>query len=73
MRPEECPTFCATAGTSGSALYGSLDDDRQMLMDIEQNIANLERSLIHKNPGNNNTNRYMVLKFGIKTTIAKSI
>lgn len=51
MRPEECPTFCANTGASGSALYGSLDDDRQMLMDIEQNIANLERSLIHKSPG----------------------
>ena len=29
---------------SGNDAYDALDDDQQMLIDIEQNIANLERS-----------------------------
>lgn len=34
--------------------YDSLDDDQQKLLDIEQNIANLEKNLIHGN-------RYLML------------
>lgn len=35
----------STASFTGSQAYEILDDDQQMLIDIEQNIANLERSL----------------------------
>lgn len=35
----------STASFAGSQAYDILDDDQQMLIDIEQNIANLERSL----------------------------
>lgn len=36
----------STASFTGSQAYEALDDDQQMLIDIEQNIANLERSLV---------------------------
>lgn len=35
----------STASFAGSQAYDILDDDQQMLIDIEQNIANLERTL----------------------------
>lgn len=35
----------SSASFAGSQAYNILDDDQQMLIDIEQNIANLERSL----------------------------
>ena len=34
----------STASFADSHVYDILDDDQQMLIDIEQNIANLERS-----------------------------
>lgn len=35
----------STASFAGSQAYDILDDDQQMLIDIEQNIANLEKNL----------------------------
>lgn len=35
----------STASFTGSQAYDLLDDDQQMLIDIEQNIANLERTI----------------------------
>lgn len=35
----------STASFAGSQAYDVLDDDQQMLIDIEQNIANLERTI----------------------------
>lgn len=35
----------STASFAGSQMCDMLDDDQQMLIDIEQNIANLERTL----------------------------
>lgn len=47
--------YSAPDGSAGSWLnndvYDALDDDQQMLIDIEQNIANLERSFIQGRRG----------------------
>jgi hypothetical protein len=36
---------------SGNDVYDALDDDQQTLIDIEQNIANLERSFVQGRRG----------------------
>lgn len=47
--------YSSPDGSAGSWLsndvYDALDDDQQMLIDIEQNIANLERSFIQGRRG----------------------
>lgn len=42
------PDASTTASFAESQAYNILDDDQQMLIDIEQNIANLERTLSSK-------------------------
>lgn len=50
----------STASFTGSQAYDVLDDDQQMLIDIEQNIANLERSITSgKDPWHSSSSDHM--------------
>lgn len=51
------------ASFADSQAYAGLDDEQQMLMDIEQNIANLERTITTTSQQHQDTNKERIARF----------